>query len=232
MTSEPTPIRIDIVSDVVCPWCIIGFRRLEEALRQLDGEVEVELHWHPFELNPMMPPEGQDLGEHITEKYGTDPKESPKARARMTRIGEEVGFSFDYFDDMRMVNTFRAHQLLHWAGEQAKKTELEMALFESFFSRRENVDDPAVLAEVAGRVGLDEAEAAKVIADGRYAGAVRERQRFWISKGIQAVPSFIFNGRYLIPGAQDPAVFVAALERLRDEPDEPSGAEASEEARG
>lgn len=220
---EPVSIRIDIVSDVVCPWCVIGFKRLEAALRELEGEVEAEIHWHPFELNPMMPPDGQDLREHIAEKYGTDPKESPKARARMTRLGEEVGFTFDYFEDMRMVNTFRAHQLLFWAGQQGKMTELELALFESFFSRRENVDDPLVLAEVAGRVGLDDDEAAEVIADGRYARDVRELQRFWIGKGIQAVPSFIFDRRYLIPGAQDPEVFVAALERLRDEPDETDG---------
>ncbi len=217
MSAEPTPIRIDIVSDVVCPWCIIGFKRLQAALRELDGDIEAEIHWHPFELNPTMPPEGQNLREHIAEKYGTDPKESPKARARMARIGEEVGFTFDYFDDMRIMNTFRAHQLLQWAGEQGRKTELELALFESFFSRRENVDDPEVLAAVAGRVGLDEDEASEVIADGRYAGDVRELQRFWISQGVHAVPSFIFNRRYLMPGAQDPEVFVSALERLRDE---------------
>lgn len=227
---QPTPIGIDIVSDVVCPWCIIGFKRLEGALRELDGQVTAEIHWHPFELNPMMPPEGQNLREHIVEKYGTDPKESPKARARMTRIGEEVGFTFDYFDDMRMVNTFRAHQLLFWAGEQGKKTELELALFESFFSRRENVDDPAVLAEVAGRVGLDDKVAAEVIADGRYAGDVRELQRFWIRNGIQAVPSFIFNRRYLIPGAQDTSVFVSALERLRDEARGADEADSPEQA--
>ncbi len=228
--AEGAPIRIDIVSDVVCPWCVIGFKRLEAALRELEGDIEAEIHWHPFELNPMMPPEGQNLREHIAEKYGTDLKDSEKARARMMRIGEELGFTFDYFDEMRMVNTFRAHQLLFWAEQHGKKTELELALFESFFSRRENVDDPAVLATVAGRVGLDEEEAAEVIADARYAGDVRELQRFWIQNGIQAVPSFIFNRRYLIPGAQDTAVFVSALERLRDEAENAGEADTPEKA--
>ena len=148
---------------------------------------------------------------------GTDPKDNPKARQHLTRIGASLGFRFDYFDDMRMVNTFRAHQLLHWAGEHDKKTELELALFESFFSRRENVDDPDVLAMVAGRVGLDETEATAVLSDGRYAEAVRELDRFWLRQGIHAVPSFILNGRYLIPGAQDPEVFVNAFTRLSDE---------------
>lgn len=214
MTSAATPIRIDIVSDVVCPWCVIGFRRLEEALVRLEGEVEAEIHWHPFELNPTMPPEGQDLREHISQKYGTDPKQNPAFRQRLAQIGDSLGFSFNYSDEMRIVNTFRAHQLLAWAGEQNKKTELELALFESFFSRQENVDDPAILETVAVRAGLDAAEAASVLEDARYAEAVREQERFWLSQGIQSVPSFILDRRYLIPGAQDVDVFVNALERL------------------
>jgi len=217
MTSQPTPIRVDIVSDVVCPWCIIGFKQLEEALSRLEGEVEAEIHWHPFELNPSMPPEGQDLREHISEKYGTDPKESPQVRKRLQRIGDSLGFSFNYSDEMRIVNTFRAHQLLFWAGEHGKKTELELALFESFFSKQENVDDPNVLAAVAARVGLDQAEALGVLEDARYAADVREQERFWLSQGIQAVPSFILNRRYLIPGAQEPDVFVEAFGRLTRE---------------
>lgn len=221
-SATPTPIRIDIVSDVVCPWCIIGFKRLEQALSRLENEIEAEVHWHPFELNPMMSPEGQNLREHIAAKYGLDPKESHQARQRLTSIADSLGFSFNYFDDMRMVNTFRAHQLLYWAGEHDKKTELELALFESYFSRQENVDDPTVLISAAGRVGLDETEAAAVLSDGRYAGAVREQERFWVMQGIQAVPSFILNQRYLIPGAQETEVFVSALQRLRDEPAEVS----------
>ena len=217
MSTATTPLRIDLVSDVVCPWCIIGFTQLQRALTQLGDEVEVDLHWHPFELNPQMPAEGQELREHLAQKYGTSVAQSQAARARLTQIAESLGVEFRFYEGMRMHNTFRAHQLLHWAGEQGKQTELELALFETNFSRGENVDDPEVLAAAAGRAGLDEDGARAVLQDGPYADTVREEQRFWLSKGIHAVPSFILDGRYLIPGAQDPEVFVAALRRLLDE---------------
>jgi predicted DsbA family dithiol-disulfide isomerase len=217
MTTASQSIRIDIVSDVVCPWCIIGFKQLEKALAQLGDEVEVDLHWHPFELNPQMPVEGQDLREHIAQKYGTSVAQSRAARGRLTQIAESLGVEFRFHEGMRIHNTFRAHQLLHWAGEQGKQTELELALFESYFSREENVNEPEMLVAAAGRAGLDEVQAGAILNDGRYVDTVREEQRFWLSKGIHAVPSFILDQRYLIPGAQDPEVFVTALRRLLEE---------------
>jgi predicted DsbA family dithiol-disulfide isomerase len=210
-------IRIDIVSDVVCPWCVIGFKQLGQALEQLGDEVDADLHWHPFELNPQMPSEGQDLREHLAQKYGTTAAQSHAARERLTGIAKSLGVEFRFYDGMRVRNTFRAHQLLHWAGEQGRQTDLELALFDSYFSREEDVDDLDVLVAAAGRAGLDEELARAVVADGRYADAVREEQQFWLGKGINAVPSFILDGRYLIPGAQDPEVFVAALTRLVSE---------------
>ena len=214
--STPAKIRIDIVSDVVCPWCIIGYKQLEEALSQLEGEVEAEIYWHPFELNPMMPQEGQELREHMGQKYGTTRQQSDAARARLTRTGESVGFSFNFYEGQRIYNTFLAHQLLTWAELRGKQSELEMALFESYFSKQENVGEAKTLAEVAARVGLDEEEAAAVLEDGRFARDVREHQRFWLRKGISAVPSFILDGRFMIPGAQTPDVFVAAIEKLAE----------------
>ena len=214
MAASPAQIRIDIVSDVVCPWCIVGFKQLQEALSRLDGEVEAEIHWHPFELNPMMPSEGQELREHMGQKYGTNRQQSDGARDRLAQIGESLGFSFNFYEGQRIYNTFLAHQLLKWAEQQGKQSELEMALFESYFSKQEDVGDEKILAKVAGRVGLDEEEAAAVLEDGRFAGDVREHQRFWLSKGIHAVPSFILDRRYLIPGAQDPDVFVTAMTRV------------------
>lgn len=216
MATPPTQIRIDIVSDVVCPWCIVGFKQLQEALSRLDGEVEADIHWHPFELNPMMPPEGQELREHMGQKYGTTAQQSEAARERLTTIGESVGFSFNFYEGQRIYNTFLAHQLLRWAEQQGKQFEMELELFESYFSKEENVGDPETLAKVAGRVGLDEEEAAAVLEDGRYAHDVRDHQRFWLSKGIQAVPSFLLDGRFLIPGAQNPDVFVAAIEKIAE----------------
>jgi predicted DsbA family dithiol-disulfide isomerase len=217
MSAQAIPIRIDIVSDVVCPWCIIGFKQLERALAEMADEVEVDLHWHPFELNPQMPPEGQNVREHVAQKYGTTAAQSSAVRARLIQVAESLGVEFRYNEGMRIHNTFRAHQLLHWAGTQGKQTELELALFESYFSREENVDDVDVLVAAAGRAGLDEEQARAVVADGRHADTVREEQRFWLSKGIHVVPSFILDQRYLIPGAQDPEVFVAALKRLLEE---------------
>jgi len=217
MTETSAALRIDIVSDVVCPWCVIGFRQLQRALAQLEDEIEVDLHWHPFELNPQMPSEGQDLREHMGQKYGTTVAQSRAARQRLAEIAESLGIEFRFYEGMRIYNTFRAHQLLHWAGEQGKQTELELALFDSYFSRQENVDDPGVLVAAAARAGMDEPEARAVLNDGRYVDTVRELQRFWLSKGIHAVPSFILDQRYLIPGAQDPEVFVTALRKLLEE---------------
>lgn len=217
MTVRPANIRIDIVSDVVCPWCIIGFKQLERALAQIEDEVKPEIHWHPFELNPQMPPEGQDLREHMAEKYGTTIEESRAARERLKQIAQSLDVEFHLDEGMRIYNTFKAHQLLHWAGEQGEQTKLELALFESYFSRAERVDAPEVLVAVAARAGLDQDEARSVLDDGRYVDAVRDQQRFWLSKGIHAVPSFILDQRYLIPGAQDPEVFVAALQKLAEE---------------
>ena len=215
---DATPtVRIDVVSDVVCPWCVVGFKQLQEALSRLDGEIDADIHWHPFELNPMMPEEGQELREHMGQKYGSTFEQSQAVRKRLADIGDSVGFSFNFYEGQRIYNTFLAHQLLRWAEEQGKQTEMELALFESYFSKEENVGDPAILAQVAARVGLDEAEAAALLSHGRSADEVRDRQRFWLTKGIHAVPSFVLDGRYLIPGAQDPDVFVAALEKLADD---------------
>jgi predicted DsbA family dithiol-disulfide isomerase len=213
--NQPIPLRIDIVSDVVCPWCIIGYRQLQRALEQLPGIFDVQIHWQPFELNPRMPPEGQELREHLAEKYGTSPQQSQQARQRLTELGESLGFHFDYYEGMRIYNTFLAHQLLHWAGQQGLQTELKLALFEAFFSRRENVGDCEVLAAVAARVGLDSDEARELLASGTYAQAVRAEQARWLERDVHAVPMFFLNDGYGIPGAQDSATFLRVFEQLR-----------------
>lgn len=208
------PLTIDIVSDVVCPWCIIGYRQLQQALDTFPGRFDVDIRWHPFELNPRMPAGGQDLREHLAQKYGTTREQSVAARDRLTALGRSVGFIFDYFDGMRMVNTFRAHQLLHWAGEQGLQTALKLELFAAFFSRREDVSDVNVLAACAGRAGLPVADAMAVLEDGRYAQAVRAGEQRWLEQGVHAVPTFLFNGRYQVPGAQEAETFVRVLDRL------------------
>ncbi|MEE4143581.1 MAG: DsbA family oxidoreductase [Halieaceae bacterium] len=208
------PLRIDIVSDVVCPWCIIGYKRLQQALVQVEDAFAVDIHWQPFELNPHMPARGQDLREHIAEKYGTSPEQSRGARAQLTALGDALGFTFDYYDGMRIYNTFLAHQLLHWSAGQGRQTELKLALFEAFFSRRENVGDTQLLAAVAARAGLDQREALEVLASGRYAQAVRQEQARWLEREVHAVPMFYFNDGYPVPGAQEAQTFVRVLEKL------------------
>lgn len=213
MTEEKsTDVSVDIISDVVCPWCIIGYKQLELALDQT--ELSAAIRWHPFELNPQMADEGEGLREHLAAKYGTTPEDSKKARERLTALGESLGFTFRYADDMRMVNTFRAHQLLTWAGTFGRQHELKMALFSAFFTDGQNVNDPDVLADQAEALGLDRNEAIQVIADGRHARQVREEETFWTSRGIQGVPAMVFNERHLVTGAQGVDNYVAVLRQL------------------
>jgi len=208
---NPTPLTIDIVSDVVCPWCIIGYKRLERALDRLDHRFQVELRWHPFELNPQMPTGGQNLREHIMQKYGTTAEDSIAARKKLTALGAEVGFAFNFHDEMRMVNTFKAHQLLYWAAGSAAQTRLKLTLFEAYFNHRENIDETEVLVAAVERAGLDPVEARRVIADERNGIAVRQAESVWLQRGINAVPAYIFNHATLVSGAQDTERFVALL---------------------
>lgn len=212
MNETKSPLRIDIVSDVMCPWCIIGYRQLKTALGT--SEVDHEIHWHPFELNPNMPPEGQDIGEHLAEKYGTTPKQSAANRAMMDAHGEELGFDFNFTDDFRMHNTFNTHQLLHWAGEQGCKNDLKQALFTAHFTDGQNLSDDAVLVGIAGEIGLDRVEAKSVLNDQRFANAVRQEQQFWRQQGINSVPAVVFDRRHLVTGAQGVDNFKSILAQL------------------
>ncbi|MEM8731283.1 MAG: DsbA family oxidoreductase [Pseudomonadota bacterium] len=196
----PNPIRVDIVSDVVCPWCAIGYYQLKRAADETGHALSV--HWHPFELNPNMAEEGEDLREHLAAKYGTTPEASRAARARLTELGAALGFTFTYADDMRMWNTFRAHQLIDWAETFEKGHDMKLALFEAFFTRRENVSDIATLAQVAKSVELDAETALEVLQSGQFAEQVRQKEQFWTSRGIQGVPAMIFERRHLVTGAQ------------------------------
>ncbi|KPP85961.1 MAG: putative dithiol-disulfide isomerase involved in polyketide biosynthesis [Rhodobacteraceae bacterium HLUCCO07] len=210
MTSDP--LRIDIVSDVVCPWCIIGYRQLDRAIR--DSGVAVTILWHPFELNPDMPPEGQDLRAHMAEKYGSTAQESAQARDRLTRLGAELGFAFNFSDQSRMVNTFRAHQLIEWAETQGRQTEMKLALFRAHFTDARDVSDMDMLAAIAGETGLDPADAREALETERFAPEVRTIQRFWAEKGIRGVPAMVFDLQHLVTGAQGVETYGALLNRL------------------
>ncbi|NEQ46577.1 MAG: DsbA family oxidoreductase [Leptolyngbya sp. SIOISBB] len=210
---QPT-VKIDIVSDIVCPWCIIGYKRLEKAMQMFEDTVTFELHWHPFELNPAMPEGGENLRAHLAKKYGTTLEGSIAARQRLTDMGAELGFTFNYYDEMRMYNTFKAHQLLNWAKQYGKQTELHLTLFAAYFGEQKAVDDTEVLLAAASQVGLDSDEAREVLDSGRYAHDVKVIEASWMSRGVQAVPAVIFNEQSLLSGAQPTAIFQAQIEAL------------------
>lgn len=213
--SEPMQkLQIDIVSDVVCPWCIIGYLQLEKALKATGAAHTI--HWHPFELNPAMAPEGQNLREHLAQKYGTTPEQSEEIRSRMTSIGDELGFQFRFSEDMKTYNTFNVHQLLHWAEQQGRAHDLKLALFEAHFTNRRNLAAVSVLADVAAEVGLDRSEALAVLDDQRFASEVRSTQSHWQRQGIQGVPAIIFNGRHLVTGAQGVDNYTNIVQKLAE----------------
>ena len=217
MSNLKKPLRIDIVSDVVCPWCAIGYSQLAEALKQTNTPHEI--HWHPFELNPNTPHEGRNYREHIMEKYGTTAEDIKESRARMTAAGEEAGFNFQFTDEFRTYNIFNTHQLLYWADQQGRMHDLKQALFVAHFVDNQNISDYSVLADVAADVGLDRSEALAVLKDQRFAAAVEKEKQHWQQQGIQSVPSMVFNERHLISGAQGIENYKSILQQLADMPD-------------
>ncbi len=210
-------LQIDFVSDVACPWCAVGLASLQEALKRTAGEVEADLRFQPFELNPDMRPEGENLAELMAQRRGTTPEQATANRAAIRARAAEVGFEMNTDETHRIYNTFDAHRLLHWAGLEGRQAELKRALLEAYFTRRLNPSDPEVLAGAAEAAGLDGAAAREVLASGRFAAEVREAEELWRSRGISSVPSIIINEKYLISGGQPAAVFEDALRRIAAE---------------
>ena len=207
-------MKIDFVSDVSCPWCVIGLRALEDALSRIGPELEVEFEFQPFELNPQMPPEGQDLDEHIMQKYGMAAADTARNREAIRARGAELGFEFRMDKRGRIYNTFDAHRLLAWALGEGRQRELKMALFDAYFTRGEDPSDHAVLVAAATAVGLDRQGAADVLAGTAFSAEVRDRERFYQEHGIHAVPSVILNERHLLQGGQPSEVFESALREI------------------
>lgn len=207
-------LKIDIVSDVVCPWCTIGYKRLEKAIQELGVADQIDIEWQPFELNPNMPAEGQNLNEHITEKYGSSLEQQNQSKKMMTDAGEELGFKFDYFDDMRMVNTFDAHVLLEYANDFGKQTELKMTLTKAFFSDRKDVSKRDVLKAALLEVGLNADEALAKLDSDEARLEVRNKQGYWKNMGVNSVPTIVFNRKSAVTGAQPVDTFKQVLSEL------------------
>ncbi len=220
MNAPLKTLKIDFVSDVVCPWCVVGLGGLDTALDVLKAEgIAADIAFQPFELNPQIAPEGENIVEHIGRKYGASPEQSAANRAMIRERAGEVGFDMRMTDDSRIWNTFDAHRLLHWAHETApdRQKALKQALFTAHFTENRNLTDAGVLTTAAEKAGLDRAEAGEVLASGRYAQAVRQAEDLWRARGITSVPAVVVEGKYLISGGQPASVFEEALRKIASE---------------
>lgn len=215
-------VDIKIWSDVMCPWCVIGYHNLATALEKLDGEIEAEIGWLPFEINPDMPSTGEESAAHIARKYGRTPEQAEAARGAMAQAAEKAGFSFSYTGEGEapapmMWNTFAAHRLLTWVGEAhgaEAQTKLKLALFRAHFQQRRRVGDETVLLAIAEEQGLDRDAAQAALADERLAEKVRAEERSAWDHNISGVPAMVIDGKFLIPGSQDPETYANALRRI------------------
>lgn len=207
-------LKIDLVSDVVCPWCIIGYKRLEKAISELGIQDQVEIEWQPFELNANMPVEGQNVIEHIAEKYGASLEDQKQSKLQMKEAGEALGFTFDYFDEMRIVNTFEAHILLDYAHRFGKQTDLKMCLMTAYFSERKDVSKREVLRQALLAVGLNAEDGLALLDNKEIRAEVREKQNYWKNLGVNSVPTVVFNRKSAVTGAQPVGTFKQILSEL------------------
>ena len=212
-------MKIDFVSDVSCPWCAIGLNALEQALARIGPDLQASLHFQPFELNPQMAADGQEIIEHLGQKYGIDAAQIAANTEAIRQRGASVGFNFGVGKRSRIYNTFDAHRLLHWAGLQgdAPQRALKHALLKAYFTDGANPSDHAVLVQAALDAGLAEAEAREVLASDAYRDEVRQAQAFYQQQGIHSVPAVIINDRHLISGGQPVEVFEQALRQIAAE---------------
>lgn len=219
--SQHVRLSVDIVSDVMCPWCIIGWLKFQQVIAHFDGRLTFRVQWHPFELNPHMPREGEDAADHVMRKYGISADQSRANSARLAGIAADLGFVFNRGPGFRMRNSFDAHRLLAWTGacegsdQQAAtgiQTALKVALFGAHFTDNRDVGDHDVLTDVAASVGLDRARVAAILASGDYADMVRDAEAYWADRNVTGVPAFVLDGRMLVAGAQDADVFIRVIE--------------------
>ncbi|GAA0703045.1 DsbA family oxidoreductase [Marinobacterium maritimum] len=213
-------LTIDFISDVMCPWCAVGLHSLLQALDQLGDDVEASIRFRPFELAPDMDTDGEYIIPHLSAKYGISEAQVRQNQAQITARGAQLGFRFDFRDDSRKWNTFDAHRLLHWAGEQGEEQQLALkkGLLAAYFTDNRNPSDPQVLCELAAEAGLDEDVAREVLASGRYAEEVRHEEALWQQRGVSSVPTVVFNERYALTGGQPVEAYVEAIRDLLAQP--------------
>ena len=217
MKTQEKTLNIDIVSDVSCPWCIIGFKALQIALDRISEQVSATITWHAFELNPNMPPQGQEINEHLAHKYGIDEQQLTQNREAIHQRGLSVGYEFGNRGGGRIYNTFDAHRLLYWSKQSDKQTALKLALFDLYFKQSGDPSDHEQLLECVAKVGLNTDEARDILNATTFAAQVREEQQHYHAMGISSVPAVIVNNKHLISGGQPVEVFEKALLQISQE---------------
>ncbi len=219
MTARTTArIKLDLVSDIVCPWCIIGYKRLQQAIEASGAQDRINIEWQPFELNPGMPAEGENLRAHIARKYGSSAKDCQRTQDNLEQLGAELDFRFDFFDEMNIVNTEDAHILLDYAKDFGKQTELQLRLFDAYFNEHKDISDRQVLQAELQSLGLDPEAGLLQLDSNEARERLKTAETFWQGHGISSVPTVVFNRRSALTGAQPVAVYQQVLtELLTDE---------------
>jgi len=212
-----TELKLDIVSDIACPWCAIGYARLEEAVEALKDEMDFSIQWHAFELNPDPGAQAEPILPALARKYGRSEAEVRDNQDQMMDVARDLGLNFEKLQERYTRNTFDAHRLVKWAGDQGRQTDMKMACFEAYFGRAENISDTGVLVSCAESAGLDGNQAKAVLDSDQYAEAVREDEAKYQQAGVSAVPAYIINQTYLISGAQEPATLIQAFREIAEE---------------
>jgi len=210
-------VKIDFISDVSCPWCVIGLGNLDAALKRFEGRLTADIRFQPFELNPGVPPEGESRFDNVARKYGVGREQAIANRERQRVLAAQVGFDMVTTDESRFYNTFDAHRLLHWARIEGRQEELKRALLAVYHTNMQNPGDHGVLMAAAESVGLDGAAARDVLTSGRYDDEVRDAEEKWQQAGISGVPAVVVNDRYLVTGAQPPEAFEQAIRKAVSE---------------
>jgi predicted DsbA family dithiol-disulfide isomerase len=222
-------LRIDMVSDIVCPWCIIGYKKLEKALAELKKtrpELSVELHFQPFQLMPQIPPEGKGVKAHITDKYGTSEAALQAAAVyheRIKEVAREHGVELNAGPESRVYNTFEAHKLLHAAENPEQQLALKLALFKAYFTDQKNISDRETLVGIASEAGVEEGRARRILEDDAVAKGLAGDIYKYIEMGVSSVPTFFVNERFSTNGAQDEGVLRRFIEDILDGRSEPQG---------
>lgn len=216
-------LRIDFVSDIACPWCVLGLLGLEDAIARLAGDVDVDLHFQPFELSPDMAPEGRTVVDHLSQAYGSTPDQILERRAVVADRAAALGFSMKTSPETRIYNSFDAHRLMQWSGLERRQQALARALFEAYHSRNENIATPEVLLNAAEQAGLDRSEASAVLESDQFAQDVRQAEYVWQTRGVTGVPAVIVDGRFLISGAQPAEAYEQALRQIAAQPQAEGG---------